>query len=264
MDNQINNSTPTPTPTPVQTQTPPPATTPPTTPPPTTSVSTPPAEAGSNSNSVIPEKKSGGIKSKFPLILVVVLLLIILVAGGVFFWKNMMTNDEPAPVVEETSIAEEVTPEPTPVSSPSADMSDWKTYTNTQFSFQYPSEYSVKQSTEGVTLEKSTSYIKGGGMGGSDVLDKGNVIGFTIWPEKDLSETELKSDYGSESVITDTTLGGKGVTKVELQDGSVRYFYDYSPKVLEISNTSGSSAAENELNSYRDEYDQILTTLKIN
>lgn len=130
-------------PTPNQTQTPPSAVTPPATPPPAAPVSTTPAETGSNSNIASPNKGKGGIKSKLPIILIVALLLIILLAAGVFFWKNMMTSSEPAPAVEETPIVEEVTPEPTPMSSTSADMSDWKTYTGSDYSFKYPNTVKV-------------------------------------------------------------------------------------------------------------------------
>lgn len=125
-------------PLPNQTPTPPPAATPPA----PTNASTPPAETSSSSTTVS-LNSTGGIKSKLPILLIVALLLIILAAVGIFFWKNMMTKNEPAPAQEEAPLVEEVTPEPTPVSSSSADMTTYKN-TVSMWEMDYPSDQNFK------------------------------------------------------------------------------------------------------------------------
>lgn len=132
------------------TQTPPPAQTAPATPPPAAANTPLPTKDAPSGSSVVSPKGSGGIKSKLPIILIIILLLIVLAAVGMFFWRNMMTNNESAPITEDSPVAEEPSIEPSPTSSPSAELS---TYTNTvsMWKIDYPSDQNFKAEKHAAT-----------------------------------------------------------------------------------------------------------------
>ncbi len=128
---------------PSQTPTPSPVTTPVATPPPPETPTTQPAKESTSASTVVSPKGPGGIRSKLPIILVIFLLLVILAAVGMFFWRNMMVNNEPAPVTEDAPIIEEPTTEPSPTSSPSAGLITYKN-TVSMWQIDYPSGENFK------------------------------------------------------------------------------------------------------------------------
>lgn len=207
-------------------------------------------------NNPIPEKPKKKFHiPKIAILGVFLLLLLILMEGGLYLAKKS-ENPSPTPITK---------PSPTPDL-----VSALQTYTNTnrEYSFSYPFDYVIKETkvgantTENISLEKNVEQITGGGFGGGDTLGKGIIVSFTIWPKKDLSEATLRKEFGSNTQISQVTVGGKIITKITLEDSSVRYFYSYLPEVLEISSIIGSSSTEEEKINYLKDYEQILSTFQ--
>lgn len=153
----------------------------------------------------------------------------------------------------------------TPTQSSTA---DWKTYSNTKrgYSFKYPADYRLRTSEktltefEGVYLEKDLKSIDSGT--GGKTAQTGNVISFTLFPAKDLTDSGLRNAYGRDIEISEEILDDMKVIKVsqlKMYD-SPKYFYKYDPDVLEIDLEIGFDETEEKATEYLNIFNQILST----
>lgn len=196
------------------------------------------------------------------------------VAGGAYYLGKQTTpKSSPAPVVSSQIPSPSTTTDASPVPTGTEETANWKTYTNSKrgYEFKYPDSYKLKAvetsttARESVYLEKDAEYTVGGGFGGSNVLKKGVVISFTVWPNKDLSESALKSEYGTDistkTTIVDNKEGIEIVFQPESYGGRMIYL-KHNSIVLEFSSDSGFETSKSSQQKYLTEFDQILSTFK--
>jgi len=194
--------------------------------------------------------------------------------GGYFLGaknnKNITQNTQKAVVVSSPTPTPDLNREPTG----SAATANWKTYTNSarNYQFEYPNGYSLEESKksvgtfEGTSLNKDIVTNKGGGFGGGDALRNGVTDNFTIIPNKNLSEAELKSEFGSDITIQNIVLDEKNAIEVLVPNN--RYpgrliFYKYTNgDVLNISSYAGFETTIEKKQEYLNEFNQILLTFK--
>jgi len=105
----------------------------------------------------VPEQKTEPKKSlpKWPLMIVSVILLATLLTGAYLLGKNQIVNQKSASKTVQ-AIAPTVTPTPNPTAN-------WKTYSNSNynFSFQYPSDWTVVDNSKGESFTISAASPKG-------------------------------------------------------------------------------------------------------
>lgn len=194
--------------------------------------------------------------------LVIGLLIIALIGGAVYFGKvNLPKTQTP------------VNPEQQSTKSITDETANWKKYTNNKrsYEFKYPDLYKLKETEassatfESVYLEKDTEYTVGGGTGGSNVLKKGVIISFTVHPKKDLSESVLKSEYGTDITLKTISVDNKEGIEIIFQPerySGRKIYIKHNNVVLEISSNSGFEITRSDQEMYLSDFNQILSTVK--
>ena len=196
---------------------------------------------------------------------ILIVLLIALGVGGYLIYQKQI---KPVNITQQTT---QSTPAPTsnPESTTSADISNWKTYTNDKLklSFKHPESYKQEIINEptrySIYLTKDTVYTVGGGQAGGNVLQKGTVISVTLYPAKSLVEKDLKSEYGNDIKINQVTVDQKQGTEIILPDQvDKRIYFKRDNEVIGMSLSVGFENNSPENQKYTSDFNQILSTFK--
>src|SRR3990167_10750180 len=191
-----------------------------------------------------------------PILILLGIFLAAAIAGGAYY----LGTRKPANVTPSPSS------NPNETANPDSIGANWKTYTNSKrgYEFKYPDLYKLREiqaSTsefEGVYLEKETTYTICEGFGGQDALKDGVSTSFFIIPNKNLSETELKSEYGSDITIKKVTLAGKYAIEVLLPlstDSRRLIYYAYNAgTVLAIDSYAGFETTSDKKKEYLNDF----------
>lgn len=110
----------------------------------------PPSQTPPSPPSPLPPPAGPGSSHK-QLLLIACALFVILLGGGGYLFMNMQKPQPPVPPAPTIPPSPTLLPSATPMSSPSATASDsanWKTYTGSTFSFQYPQQYTLQERTK--------------------------------------------------------------------------------------------------------------------
>ena len=207
----------------------------------------------------------------------IAILVAVLAIGGYFVYRSSsLRTGEAGVAISPSPSANPVIPSSTanPMQTNTEETANWKTYTNTKrgYEFKYQDSYKLgatevsQTQLESVYLTKDTDYTAGGGFAGSDVLRDGVVNSFTIFPNKDLSEAELKSEFGNDITIKNILIGGKNAIEILFPPNVYpgrNIFYKYSDgMVLNISSYAGFEVDISKQKEYSKTFDQILSTFK--
>jgi hypothetical protein len=172
-----------------------------------------PAQAGIHQSSPNEESTSINIVKIFLISLGLILLGVLLgVLAAKFFQPAQTLNPSPAPIVvapEASLSAALLTPViiPTPTATPEALLNlNWKTFSNSTYKLFYPSTWTRKSVSAGITLTKGTSVISILTSKSSFSCDKQSVQGIVkdgyLW---DLQEASASSQY----YLCETTESGQ-------------------------------------------------------
>lgn len=156
--------------------------------------------------------------SKMMMILVVV--VVILAAIAFYFWQKSSSPSSPSPVVV-------LTPNVSPVESPSNTTSDMQTYTNTdlKFSFNYPSELKYVEADFTQFINHQPPYREGVGtlilvnypLGeqNPEAQTKGVEVSLTVSPDdgKTLAQDAQNASYPHSDPTQTLTVGGEPALK---------------------------------------------------
>lgn len=208
-------------------------------------------------------------KGNFPIILGVLVLLLVIGGGAYYFGKmsNKPTETNELSVSNNGSNIQIKDQSPNPAN----EANNLKTYINSKrgYQFNYPEEYKLEEAEatkttfEGAYLQKDTEFTVGGGLGGSNVLKKGVVISFTVFPNKDISDTALKSEYGSDIALKAVQIGGKEGTEIIFQPETYagrKIFTKLDNAILELSSNSGFETNKQDQATYLSDFNKILST----
>jgi len=245
----------------------------------------------------------GGNGRKLPLpkyifLGVVFLILLVLISGAYLLGQNQSSQTEtPAPSVKACTQEAKVCPDgsavgregpnceftlcPSPTPSSSAETADWKTYTNTQFSFsfKYPTDWKTEQAydpTGSPNLKLNlglTPLSKDKGEYSSPITvmqyDNPNNLTFQEWDKK-MNEQKPVTKYFNQKDTKPANISGltayvndKGVChpvycKEIIIMGNKNVF------VFTVRDFTDFEYTQEELDTYNETLDQILPTFKLN